>query len=154
MDWTAQTPEETAEIGRRIGSHLRAGDVVALEGPLGAGKTVLVGGIARGLQIDPGYSVTSPTFVFAHIYDGKVPLYHIDLYRVEKESELAGIGLGEMLGGDGVAVVEWFERFPKLWPGDRLNVRIGFGERSSRAISVGGDGVRGNSLERSIAEDR
>lgn len=123
---------------------------MALCGPLGVGKTVLVGGIARGMRIDSGYPVTSPTFVFAHIYEGKVLLYHIDLYRVEKESELPGIGLDDMLGGEGVAVVEWFDRFPQIWPGDRLQVEMDFGNESKRKITIEGRGPRGSALERAM----
>ena len=146
------TADETQALGARIGRLLGAGDVVGLSGPLGAGKTTLVAGIARGLRVDPGYRVTSPTFVFAHIYEGKETLYHIDLYRVEKEKQLTGIGLEEMVGGEGVAVIEWFERFPSLWPGDRLAVELSFGTDSSRVARITGHGPRGSCLEGQLGQ--
>jgi tRNA threonylcarbamoyladenosine biosynthesis protein TsaE len=152
MEISLKSLPETIDTGRRIGSFLRAGDVVTLRGPLGVGKTALVGGIASGMGIDPGYPVTSPTYVFAHIYEGRIPLHHIDLYRVGSEAELAGIGLEELLGGDGVAAVEWFDRFPSLWIGDRLEVGISFGENEERRLDLRGVGPRGVALERSIAE--
>lgn len=152
MKRTLTSLQETIEIGRKIGSLLRAGDVIALNGPLGVGKTALVGGIAAGMGIDPGFSVTSPTFVFAHVYEGRIPLYHVDLYRVEEASELPGLGLDDMMGGDGIAVVEWFERFPILWDGDRIQVEMAFGEKKDRLMTLVGVGPRGTFLAESLAE--
>ncbi len=137
---------ETLHLGERLGKILRAGDVVGLKGPLGAGKTTLVGGIARGMGIDPAYRVTSPTFVFAHIYSGPMPLYHMDLYRVETEKELEGTGLSEMIGGEGVAIIEWFDRFPKLWDADRLEIVIEMKNDKERSMVMEGFGPRGKEL--------
>ncbi len=144
--------EETLKLGESLGSLLQKGDVVGLIGPLGVGKTALVNGIAKGLEVDSRYPVTSPTFVFAHIYYGKIPVYHIDLYRIEKESELKGIGIEEMLDGDGVCVVEWFDRFPNIWNEDRMEVYITFGKGEERWFNLCGFGPmfkkRKNALER------
>jgi tRNA threonylcarbamoyladenosine biosynthesis protein TsaE len=142
--------KETQRIGSQLGSLLRAGDVVALNGPLGSGKTALVGGIARGMNVDPEFSVTSPTFVYAHMYEGSVPLYHLDLYRVERASDLPKLGLAEMLGGQGVAVVEWFERFPQLWPGDRLEIAMEFSRGDERVLNMTGVGSRGIMLAQEL----
>ena len=95
----------TRELGRRIGARLGPGDVVALEGDLGAGKTHLVQGAADGLGLD-GDAVTSPTFALVQEH-GDGALLHLDLYRVETPAEAAGLGLGELLDGDAVAFVEW-----------------------------------------------
>jgi len=147
MTMISASLEETTKAGMRLGSLLAAGDVVGLTGPLGVGKTALVGGITKGMGIE-GYAITSPTFVYAHIYKGLVPLHHIDLYRIEKESQLAQLGLEEMLGGEGVAVVEWFERFPSLWTGDRLEIEMAFQSENKRIIHCKAFGPRPMDLTR------
>ena len=105
-----RTVEDTTAAGKRLGTLLRPGDVVGLEGPLGVGKTTWIRGLAEGLGVDPGYGVTSPTFVYAHIYPGKVPLHHLDFYRLETESRLYAAGLEELIGGEAVTVIEWYDR--------------------------------------------
>jgi tRNA threonylcarbamoyladenosine biosynthesis protein TsaE len=108
--------EETAAFGRSIAARLRRGDVIALSGELGAGKTHFVKGIAEGL----GGSgiVTSPTFTLIHEYTGgRLPLFHFDFYRLEDENEAIKIGLEEYLDGDGVCAIEWADKFPALLPG-------------------------------------
>lgn len=107
---TTNTPAETEEIGRSLGERLRTGDVVLLTGELGAGKTTFVRGVAQGTGTNA--PVASPTFQLVRIYPGRVQLAHVDLYRVEKMSELADLGLEE-LAFQGAVVVEW---------GDRLQV--------------------------------
>jgi tRNA threonylcarbamoyladenosine biosynthesis protein TsaE len=112
----------TRRLGARLGRRLRAGDVVLLEGDLGAGKTVFAQGVGDGLGVDG--PVTSPTFTLIHEHAGRVRLYHVDLYRLSGDADAAGIGLDEYLGGDGVAVVEWATRAPGLVPPEHLAVRI------------------------------
>ena len=144
IEFLSHSPDQTQRIGVRLGESLHGGDLICLTGDLGTGKTTLAQGIARGWgSFD---QVTSPSFVFAHIYDGETPLYHIDLYRVEKEEELPHIGVDEMLGNDGVAVVEWFDRFPAIWPGEKLEVHMEFGLDEERKISLRGLGDRGQEL--------
>lgn len=142
MERTLSSLEETLAFGEKLGTVLQAGDVVALVGALGAGKTTLVKGIAKGMGISQEYSVTSPTFVFAHIYHGKLPLYHLDLYRVEHKNELPSIGIEDMLGGPGVAVVEWFDRFPQIWPEDHLRVEMKLKDENSREVFLSHAGSR------------
>src|SRR5262249_38727435 len=96
---STKTARGTRKIGERIGRRARVGDVIELEGPLGAGKTELVRGLAEGLSIE-GRPVQSPTFTIVNAYLGPLPLYHVDLYRVHDEAELMGIGLEEYLYGD------------------------------------------------------
>ena len=141
MEFQCKTLADTTDLGAKLGAQLQKGDVVGLMGPLGVGKTTFVSGMAKGLGLD-NYAVTSPTFVFAHIYDGKVPLYHMDLYRIEKESEIHNIGLEEMIGGEGVAAIEWMDRFPTVWSGDQIVIRMQYGEGQERKIQMEGKGER------------
>jgi len=111
----SHSPEETFRFGQEIGASACAGDVIALSGDLGAGKTHFVKGVAAAL----GHvgEVTSPTFTLVHEYvGGPLPLYHFDFYRLESEDEALRLGLDEYLQGDGVAVIEWADKFPTLLP--------------------------------------
>ncbi|MCX6967735.1 MAG: tRNA (adenosine(37)-N6)-threonylcarbamoyltransferase complex ATPase subunit type 1 TsaE [Verrucomicrobia bacterium] len=111
----SHNPEETFALGRQCAGSLRRGDVLALAGDLGAGKTQFAKGLAAGLGVECG--VTSPTFTLIHEYPGgRLPLFHIDLYRLEEEAEVLGIGLDEYLAGDGVTVIEWADKFAALMP--------------------------------------
>ena len=107
--------KETRDLGARIAEKLRAGDVILLEGPLGAGKSELARGIAQGLGVQE--PVTSPSFTILNVYSsGRLPLYHFDWYRLESAEELYELGMQEYLGGDGVALVEWPGRCPEALP--------------------------------------
>jgi tRNA threonylcarbamoyladenosine biosynthesis protein TsaE len=111
------------EAGARLAAGLRRGDTVLLEGGLGAGKTVFARGVAQGLGVEPK-EVRSPTFTLVNVYAGRLPVYHIDLYRIEKSEELAELGLEEFLGTDGVALVEWGEKLDRRTPKHAVSVRI------------------------------
>ncbi len=111
----SHSAEETAAAGRALAATLRRGDVFALCGELGAGKTHFVKGIAAGLAANA--AVTSPTFTLIHEYiGGRLPIYHFDFYRLEDEDEALKIGLDEYLDADGVCVIEWADKFPALLP--------------------------------------
>jgi tRNA threonylcarbamoyladenosine biosynthesis protein TsaE len=133
--------EETAALGERLGALLEAGDVLLLDGPLGAGKTALTQGIARGVGVPPERRVASPTFTLVNEHPGRVPLFHLDLYRIEDPGELVEIGVEEALGPRGVAVVEWAERLgPAHTPRERLEIHIditGPEARRLRFVAVG-----------------
>lgn len=116
--------DATAALGARLGAVARAGDVIAAVGPLGAGKTCLAQGLARGLGVPPEHYVNSPTFSILQVHPGRVPFYHIDLYRIADPDEALGLGLDEVVGTDGVALVEWPARLPELLPGDTLWVEL------------------------------
>lgn len=135
-----KTPSETRRLGERIGRRLRAGDVVLLSGELGAGKTVLAQGIARGMGVaDP---VKSSSFVIMNEYDGaSLRLYHADLYRLEDPSQVAELALDE-LASRGVLVVEWPERAGAEMPRERLDVRLAYEGAKGRVIMVEGVGER------------
>ena len=136
---------ETEALGERLAARLRVGDVVALYGDLGAGKTTFVRGLARGLgSEDP---VSSPTFVLMHVYEGRLPLYHFDAWRLSGPEDLAAVGAEEYLEGDGVAVVEWSERAEGLFPSQRLEVHLERGdEPEERRVRLVGRGARGMEL--------
>jgi tRNA threonylcarbamoyladenosine biosynthesis protein TsaE len=131
-----RSPEETQALGERLGQILQAGDVISLVGELGAGKTCLVQGLARGLGVPPGERVASPTFTIVNEHFGRLKLYHVDLYRLEERRELEEIGLVDYLEGGGVAVVEWFDRFPDFRPPDRIDVDITILDEESRRITA------------------
>lgn len=122
---STHSPEATEAFGRRLGSRLRAGDVVALIGPLGSGKTVLARGIALGVGVT-GY-IASPSFVLIRQYDGPIRVYHIDLYRLERREEVAYLGLDDLIEGSGIAVVEWADRAPWILPPDHLLIACAAG---------------------------
>ncbi len=109
---------ETRAFGETLAASLRAGDVVLLSGDMGAGKSELARGIARGLGI--AGAVPSPTFTIMNAYEGALPLYHFDLYRIETADELYELGLDEYIGGDCVALIEWHERAPEVIPADHV----------------------------------
>ncbi len=130
-----RTEESTRQLGFALGRLLEGGDIVTLWGGLGAGKTFLARAMARGLEVDPRIPVTSPTFTFINEYEGRLHLYHLDLYRLEDPDELETLPWREALYGDGVAVVEWPEKLGESLPGERLDVRIEItGPQSRRFI--------------------
>lgn len=141
----SSSPESTREIGAIIASACRSGDVIALSGELGVGKTTLTQGIARGLGIRT--SVTSPTFVLVKHYAGdQAHLAHIDLYRLESEEEAMALDLDELFYGGSVVVVEWSDRFPSVLPEQHLRVAIGYDGSDGRVIAISGAGRRGGAL--------
>ena len=126
---------ETKALGEKLASRLKVGDVVVLEGELGAGKSELARGIARGLGVTE--TVTSPSFTILNVYEsGRCPLYHFDWYRLESEEELYELGMDEYLGGDGIAVIEWAERCPEAVPENVLRIRLEVTGGESRRITV------------------
>jgi len=132
----SKSPEDTRELGRQLAERLRPGDVVALEGELGAGKTVLVQGLARGLGTDPKIPVNSPSYTLIHEYPGPVPLFHLDFYRLTQKESVLGLGLEEYFEGEGVTVVEWAEKFGELFPAGTIWVKIERGAGEERIIRV------------------
>jgi tRNA threonylcarbamoyladenosine biosynthesis protein TsaE len=135
------SPEQTWRTGELLGALLGPGDLVCLYGDLGAGKTSLSYGIARGLEVKEQY-VTSPTFTFVNEYEGRVPFYHIDLYRLKDPGELENIGFEEYLGSDGVTVIEWAERAEEELPGERLSAYLNYVDEKSREIGFLAEGER------------
>lgn len=131
----SRSEQETLDAGRILAADLRPGDVVLLRGDLGMGKTVFARGIAAGLGVPPG-EVHSPTFTLVNRYAGRLPVHHIDLYRIEGPRDLDELGLEEILGGDGVAVVEWAERLGPYRVERALEVTILDRGGSGREIAI------------------
>ena len=131
----SDSAEATRELGFRMGRELKSGDVVALEGPLGAGKTVFVQGLAGALGITE--AVSSPTFTIISEYRGLMTLYHMDLYRLNTPEEFAFLGVEEIIEGDGITVVEWGEKAGDELPERSIRVNITIGDDGERLIQVG-----------------
>jgi tRNA threonylcarbamoyladenosine biosynthesis protein TsaE len=143
------SPDETLEWGRRIGRAARPGDVLALVGDLGSGKTVLAKGVAEGLGAAAAREVTSPTFVLCREYlGGRIPFYHLDAYRLRGAADLEAIGAAEILGGDGLAALEWADRAPQALPPDHLEVRLEWTGPQARRLTFT---ARGPQAERWLA---
>lgn len=137
----SHSPAETIAIGYGLGKLVQPGDILCLVGGLGAGKTCLARGIAMGLGAD-GARVSSPTFVLAQEYRGRIPMYHLDLYRLKSDDEVEDAGLDEYIGGDGVAVIEWPEVYGPLLNADRLTAEIATTADFERELVLAAQGDR------------
>ena len=128
--------EETVELGRSFSRHFKGGELVVLEGQLGLGKTVFARGVAAGLEIPPE-DVSSPSYALVHEYrGGRVPMFHIDLYRLEEAEDMASLGLDELLTAGAVVVAEWGDRLPPYYRRDALTVRFHDAGEGSRRIEL------------------
>jgi tRNA threonylcarbamoyladenosine biosynthesis protein TsaE len=142
--------EGTRDLGAALAELLRPGDVLVLTGDLGAGKTALTQGLGRGLGVTA--PITSPTFTLAQVYEGRLRMHHLDVYRLERPEEALDLGLPELLDDEGVVVVEWGEAILAELPADHLEVRLTFGAGDDdRRIAVRANGRRWVARERSLA---
>jgi tRNA threonylcarbamoyladenosine biosynthesis protein TsaE len=134
-----RSTDETLELARAVGELLRPGDVVSLVGELGAGKTVFARGVARALGVTD--LVVSPTFTIVREYEGRVPLVHVDVYRIDAVQELHDLGFEEVVRDDAVTLVEWGDKIEGLLPGDRLDIRLApGGADDERVVEIEGHG--------------
>ena len=143
---------ETRAFGRHLGSLLRAGDLVALLGELGAGKTTLVSGVLETLH--PGARVRSPTYVLAEVYGGSPAVVHADLHRVRSVGEATALALDEIAGPDAIALVEWADRALEALPSDRLDLELRYVPEGGRELRVRPRGERWNAAAREGLFDR
>jgi len=143
--WETTSAAETHVIGKALGEACAEHEVMALVGPLGAGKTCLVRGIAEGLGV-PTELVTSPTFVLIHEYAGRLPLYHADLYRLEERDAVNGLGLEEYTETPGVTVIEWAEKAPGVLPRDHLWITLDHLGGDRRRVALYPRGARSAEL--------
>ncbi|MFQ5788475.1 MAG: tRNA (adenosine(37)-N6)-threonylcarbamoyltransferase complex ATPase subunit type 1 TsaE, partial [Thermodesulfobacteriota bacterium] len=135
LHFHSSNEEDTIKLGEVLGKLLKPGTIIALKGDLGAGKTVFVKGIAKGLNVEE--EPNSPTFVIMNSYEGRLPLYHFDLYRISGANELEGIGYEDYFYGNGISVVEWADRTEEIFPKNVLTVEISIpkkGENNSDTI--------------------
>ena len=130
-----ESPEQTESLAERLGRLLQPGDVIALVGELGSGKTLFSQGLARGLEVPETFYITSPTFVIINEYPGKIPFYHLDLYRVGNAAEFSELGIEEILYGQGAVAIEWPERLGENLPAERLEVHLEFSDETSRSLA-------------------
>lgn len=131
-----RTAQDMENLGREIGEKCKSGSVISLRGSLGAGKTVFAKGVARSLGIEE--AIVSPTFTLVQEYDGRLPLYHMDLYRITSEDDFQMIGGEDMLYSDGVCLIEWSEVIDSLLPKNTLFVTIIVNEDQSRSVILRG----------------
>jgi len=136
MKFVSNSLSTTLEVGKLLGSLCEPGDVVCLGGELGSGKTTLAQAIAEGAGVDEREYVNSPTFAVLHEYHGRVPIYHMDFYRLGSSEDVIGLGLEEYLCGDGLALIEWFERAVDVIPESSLIVNLSFVSDTSREMSL------------------
>lgn len=144
-----ETPEAMKALGERLGRALRVGDVLALIGPLGSGKTTFSQGLATGLEVPEERHVQSPTFALVNEHPGRVPFVHADFYRVKDVSEVAELGLEEAYDR-AAAALEWADRFPEVIPRDHLELTFTTLESGARQVAARGTGPRGVTLAKLV----
>lgn len=149
LHFNSLSPEETLHIGRLIGEMAAPGDIILLSGPLGAGKTCLAQGIAKGIGVKE--SPPSPSYVLVREFEGRFPLYHMDLYRLEFE-EIAELGIEDYMSGKGVCVIEWAEKAAPLMPQEHLSVNLSYLGERERELEVIPEGSRYEMISRRIAD--
>lgn len=130
--------DETFALGLNIGGKLKEGDILALSGELGSGKTCFTGGIARGLGVSKDYEITSPTFTLINEYPARVKLYHFDIYRLGGPSDLDDLGCEEYFSGSGVVVIEWAEKISKIIPATAIFINFEYLDENKREIVIKG----------------
>ncbi|OGP71198.1 MAG: tRNA (adenosine(37)-N6)-threonylcarbamoyltransferase complex ATPase subunit type 1 TsaE [Deltaproteobacteria bacterium RBG_16_50_11] len=142
MFFQTKSTSETIRIGKQIGGQLRPGDVVALVGELGTGKTHFIKGLASGAGVKKSRYITSPSFTLIHEYQGKIPFYHIDLFRLKTEKEAEGLGLEEYFQGGGITAIEWADKIPTHLPEEMLWIEIRYTGEHTRSIEILAKGAR------------
>jgi tRNA threonylcarbamoyladenosine biosynthesis protein TsaE len=152
--FSTRSARQTFDLGLLLGEALLPGDVVALIGDLGAGKTQLVRGACEGARVPPR-EVASPTFAIVATYHGRIPIHHADLYRLADEDELHATGFFDLLGGAGAVLVEWADRIPGALPAERLDVRLEHAAApSTRRVTLVATGERHRALARALVAAR
>ena len=144
LTWQTRGPAQTQALGCRLGRTLAPGDTLALCGDLGSGKTTLVQGLARGLGVRE--VVTSPTFVLVREYAGRLPVYHLDLFRLDRVVDLETIGYDEYLAGQGVTLIEWAQRMREALPPDYVELAFALAGPRARTITAIPHGLRAEAL--------
>jgi tRNA threonylcarbamoyladenosine biosynthesis protein TsaE len=136
IELVSDSTEQTQKLGHQLGELAQAGDIFLLTGNLGSGKTCLTQGIARGLEVKS--NVISPSFVLVREHYGRIPLYHIDLYRLDNTGEIVNLGLEQYLEGDGLCVIEWAEKGISVFPAEHLLISLKYISETKRNIVIQG----------------
>ena len=139
MKYLSNSDIETVNIGKRLGNILSSGDVVALSGILGSGKTWFTKGIGLGFGVDPDEVIVSPSFSLVNEYEGRCLMYHVDLYRLNSLTDIMSIGLDDYFHDQSIVVIEWAERCPEILPSGYINVRIDILGENERSIEINSD---------------
>lgn len=134
ITFTTTSADETISLGKKIGSLLQKGDIIAMQGTLAAGKTTITKGIAQALGVKD--TITSPTFCLISEYEGKMPLYHMDVYRLDGAEDFANLGTEDMLYGEGVSIIEWSEKIMEELPKKTIVLKIEPHEDGTRTITI------------------
>ena len=134
LTFHTKSEQETIQLGEKIGSLLKKGDIIAMQGTLAAGKTTITKGIARALGITD--TITSPTFCLISEYYGRMPLYHMDVYRLDGREDFINLGADDMLYGDGVCIIEWSEKIMEELPSNTIILKLTPQEDGSRIIEI------------------
>jgi tRNA threonylcarbamoyladenosine biosynthesis protein TsaE len=152
--FTSKGPEETKALGTHLAKYLKRGNILCLFGELGSGKTTLIKGLAEGLNIDEN-KVNSPTFVLLNVHQGRLPLFHFDLYRLEDIQGIGSIGYEEFLYDDGISVIEWADRLGTFLPDEYLKIELMHKDLDERVITLSAKGQPYQSIvEKMIAITR
>jgi len=138
ITYHSNSDHKTINVGRKLGELLREGDVIALIGRLGSGKTWFTKGLALGIKVSGNTIVTSPSFSLLNTYEGRCPLFHIDAYRLERLSDFLSAGLDEYFYKDGIVAMEWADRWPEILPDRTVRVELAIVDHSSRKITLSG----------------
>jgi tRNA threonylcarbamoyladenosine biosynthesis protein TsaE len=149
----SESAEQTFAIGFAVGEKAGEGDIFALSGELGAGKTCFTGGLARGLGVGENYTITSPTFTLINEYPGRYRFYHFDVYRLTQIGELDDLGYDEYVSGKGVVAIEWAEKIANALPPDAVSIKFMYVDENKRTISISGPQKRVRDLLKGIKRE-
>jgi tRNA threonylcarbamoyladenosine biosynthesis protein TsaE len=154
MHWAviSRSAEHTRRLGNSLGKLLQGGEIIGLVGELGTGKTCFVRGLTEGLEVSQETWIRSPTFTLVNEYRGRLPIYHIDLYRIESTAELEELNLREYLYSNGVSLIEWFEYFPADEVDDHLEIKLAYREGSKRQLTFIPHGARYEKLVNALRQ--
>jgi tRNA threonylcarbamoyladenosine biosynthesis protein TsaE len=153
IEIVSESAEQTFRIGFDVGRKARHGDTFALSGELGAGKTCFTGGLARGLDVDEEYAITSPTFTLINEYPGRCRLCHFDVYRLNHPDELDDLGFEEFVSGSDVVVIEWAEKIVSALPMDTIRIRFVYVDENKRKITISGPQKRVQDIVQDIQRE-
>ena len=153
LTFISTSEEKTIHLGKIIGKHLNGGNIIALTGELGSGKTCITRGIARGMGIPEEFHVTSPTFTLINEYPGRIPLYHLDVYRLSGSEDLKDLGYEEYFFGKGVVVIEWAEKIQDIIPSDSIFIYLKYINKNKREIKITYNGKKASETIKKIYEE-